>query len=114
MTNLTRQLPRADRGTNHFLARLQPKYYDALIPPAKIVAFKFRRRMRRQNDRVDAVHFPLTCMFSLLVSNDGQPQTELAMIGKEGIIRATEVFQVQGAMGLSLVQVMYSAGGINT
>ena len=47
--------------TNHLLARLQPEDYDALMLEAKIVPLKFRKRMLRQDERVDAVYFPLTC-----------------------------------------------------
>ena len=95
--------------SNYFLARLNPEDYDALMAEAKIVSLKFRKRLIRQDESVDAVYFPLTCMFSLLVTNDSQPQMELATIGKEGVIGAVEVFQTQGAMGLNLIQIPGSA-----
>src|SRR5579859_1439721 len=44
-------------------------------------------------------------MISLLVTSDGEPQMEMATIGREGVIGASEVFQRQGAIGLNLVQV---------
>ena len=89
---------------NHFLARLEPDDYDALMREAKIVPLKFRKRMLHQDERIDAVYFPITCMFSLLVTNDGQPQMEMATIGKEGMVGASEALQMQGAIGLNLVQ----------
>ena len=93
-----------DPRTNHFLARLEPDDYAALMREAKIVALKFRKRMITQDERIAAVYFPITCMFSLLVTNDGQPQMEMATIGKEGMVGASEALQMQGAIGLNLVQ----------
>jgi CRP-like cAMP-binding protein len=105
---MTKQAPRpgsSDPKTNHFLARLERKDYDALMLEAKIVTLKFRKRMTFQDRPVDAVYFPLTCMFSLLVTTDGQPQMEMATIGREGIVGASEVLQTYGSMGLNLVQI---------
>ncbi len=44
-------------------------------------------------------------MISLLVTTDGQPQMEMATIGREGVVGASELIQTQGAMGLNLVQI---------
>ena len=63
--------------TNLFLARLEREDCEALTREAKIVTLKFRRRVILQDTSVDAVYFPLTCMFSLLVTSaDGKPQME--------------------------------------
>lgn len=105
---MTRQAPRPEKSDprkNHFLARLQPEDYDALMRVSKIVPLKFRKRLLQQDEPVDAVYFPLTCMFSLLVTTVGEPRMELATIGKEGIVGAAEVFQTKGAMGLNLIQI---------
>ena len=91
--------------TNLFLARLERDDYDALVREAKIVSLKFGRRVLHQDARVEAVYFPLTCMFSLLVTSNGQPQMEMATIGKEGIVGATEVLQAKDAFGLNLIQI---------
>jgi hypothetical protein len=73
-----------DPRMNHFLARLEPQDYDALMREAKIVPLKFPKRMILQDERVAAVYSPITCMFSLLVTaKDGKPQMEVANIGKE-------------------------------
>jgi hypothetical protein len=87
---MTRQSPRPEKSDprkNHFLARLQPEDYDALMRVSKIVPLKFRKRLLLQDEPVDAVYFPLTCMFSLLVTTVGEPQMELATIGKELSVR---------------------------
>jgi CRP-like cAMP-binding protein len=95
-----------DPRTNHFLGRLEPQDYDALMREAKIVPLKFRKRMISQDEPIAAVYFPITSMFSLLVTaKDGQPQMEMATIGKEGMVGASEAFQMQGAIGMHLVQI---------
>jgi CRP-like cAMP-binding protein len=94
----------ADPKSNRFLASLEREDYDALTRQAKVVKLKFRLRLFRQDGIIDAVYFPLTCMVSLLVTTDGSPQVEVATIGKEGVVGASELIQAQGAMGLNLVQ----------
>jgi len=98
-----------DPKTNHFLARLDPKDYEALMLEAEIVSLKFRARILLQDQRVNAVYFPLTAMISLLVTTNDKPEMELATIGKEGVVGATEVFQEEGAIGLNLIQIPGSA-----
>jgi CRP-like cAMP-binding protein len=101
----TPRLEKPDPKNNQFLARLQPEDYQALMAEAKVVRLKFGKRLMLQDTRVDAVYFPLTCMFSLVVTADDRPQMELATIGKEGIVGAAEVVQAQGAIGLNLIQI---------
>jgi len=105
MPKQTQQAGSTDPKTNHFLARLDREDYDALMLVGKIVLLKFRKRLLLQDERVSAVYFPLTCMFSLLVTGDDKPRMEMATIGKEGVVGAMEVFQTEGAMGLSLIQI---------
>jgi CRP-like cAMP-binding protein len=100
------QQPRIfDPRGNRLLAKLEPEDYEALMLDAKVVPLKFRKRLVRQDERVNAVYFPLTAMISLLVTADGQPQMEMATIGNEGVVGASELIQTQGAMGLSLIQI---------
>jgi CRP-like cAMP-binding protein len=98
------KLQNADRTTNGLLARLEREDYDALMLHAKIVFLKFRRRLVCQDGNIDAVYFPLSCMVSLLVTTDGRPQVEMATVGREGVVGASELIQAQGSMGLNLVQ----------
>ena len=103
--NLRKRKPQqADPATNGLLARLEGEDYDLLMRDAKVVSLKFRKRLVRQDGNIDAVYFPLSCMVSLLVTTDGRPQVEMATIGKEGVVGASELIQAQGAMGLNLVQ----------
>ena len=94
-----------DPTANLLLARLAPPDLEALLAHAKVVTLKFRKRLLRQDESVDAVYFPLNSMISLLVTSDDQPQMELATIGREGAAGASEIFQQQGALGLYLVQI---------
>lgn len=105
MTKQTPQPESPDPKQNRLLARLEPEDYEALMREAKIVPLKFRKQLARQDERVDAVYFPLTAMISLLVTSDGQPQMEMATIGREGVVGAAELLQAQGAMGLNLIQI---------
>jgi len=105
MTKTIPQPKSPDPSTNNLLARLDREDYDVLMRNAKVVPLKFRKLLVRQDERVDAVYFPLTAMISLLVSTDGQPQMEMATIGKEGVVGASELIQKQGSMGLNLVQI---------
>lgn len=104
MPSQTPKSPRPDPRTNHFLCRLDQDDYAELMQVAKIVSLKFRKRMIRQDAPIDAIYFPISCMFSLLVTNDDEPQMEMATIGKEGVVGASEALQMQGAIGLNLIQ----------
>jgi CRP-like cAMP-binding protein len=105
MTRQIRPAENPDPRTNRLLARLEADDYDSLMLQGKIVTLKFRKRLFLQDARVDAVYFPITAMISLLVSTVDMPQMEMATIGKEGVVGASEVIQEQGAMGLNLVQI---------
>jgi CRP-like cAMP-binding protein len=105
MTKQTRQPKTFDPSANRLLARLEREDYEAVTLEAKVVPLKFRKRLLRQDERVEAVYFPLTAMISLLVTTDGQPQMEMAMIGREGVIGASEIIQEQGSLSLNLVQI---------
>jgi CRP-like cAMP-binding protein len=102
-----------DPRGNRLLAKLEQADYDALMLTGTVVPMKFRRRVHNQDETVDAVYFPITCMVSLLVSTDGKPQMEMATVGKEGVIGACEVLQTQGAMGMHLIQIPGDALRIN-
>lgn len=108
MTDPTQQqgiLDPEDPKNNRLLAGLEREHYDALMRWAKIVSFKLRKRLLRQDQPIDAVYFPITTMVSLLVTIDGQPRMEMATIGREGVVGAAELLQKQGAMGLALIQI---------
>jgi hypothetical protein len=55
-------LSSSDPRTNLFLASLHSDDLNALMQEAKIVSLKYRKRILRQDQQVDAVYFPsLAC-----------------------------------------------------
>jgi len=106
MTSQAQEHKHPDPRLNRLLAKLDPQDYDALMRAGRIVSLKFRKQLNRQDQPVEAVHFPITCMISLLVTANDKPQMEMATVGKEGVMGASELLlHPQGAMGLSLVQI---------
>jgi CRP-like cAMP-binding protein len=78
--------------------------FKALTRVSKVVNFKLSKRLLRQDEPVKFVYFPLTCMVSVLVTEKTMPSLEMATIGKEGVVGASELIQNQGAIGLSIIQ----------
>lgn len=104
MPTKTSPSAKPDPRTNHFLGSLDERDYNDLLRAAKIVTLKIGKRILSQDGRVDAVYLPITCMFSVLVTQNDQPRMEMATIGKEGMAGASEALQLQGAIGLYLIQ----------
>jgi CRP-like cAMP-binding protein len=90
---------------NALLAMLDADDYASLMTKAKIVKLKFRAKLCREEQEVEAVHFPLSGVVSLLVGGGGELRTELATVGREGVVGATEILQEQKSMALNLIQV---------
>ena len=109
MVNQAEQSAKLNPKLNHLLAKLEPDDYEHLMANATQVNLKFRKKLYRQDEAIDAVYFPLTSMVSLLVTTKDQPQMELATIGKEGVVGAAEILQEQGALGLNLIQIAGAA-----
>ena len=95
----------SDPKQNLLLARLAPEDYEALTRGAKVVTLKLHKRLYRQDEAIDFVYFPITCMVSLLVTEGTKPSMEMATVGQEGVVGASELIQGQGAMGLNIVQI---------
>ena len=94
-----------DGRMNLLLAKLNAEDYLSLIGNSKVVTLKSDSRVCNQDEALEAVYFPLTCMICLLVSTKStKPRLELAVIGREGVVGGTEVLHSQGALGFHLVQ----------
>ena len=99
------QIQKPDPGRkNQLLASLGPEDYSALTQAHKVIGLKYRQRLYRRDYPIEFVYFPIDCMVSLLVSEKDKPSIEMATIGREGVVGATELLQQQGAMGLCIVQ----------
>jgi len=95
----------SDPRTNLLLARLNSEDYQSLMAKGKVVTLKLGKRLYNQDDPINAIYFPLTCMVCLLVSANGkEPRLEMAIVGKEGVVGAAEVFHSQGALGIHVIQ----------
>src|SRR5258708_11699974 len=105
MTKQRQQQESAEPRTNRILQKLDPEDRNALIVRGKVVQLKFGKRLYRQDEPIDAVYFPQSCMVSLLVSFNGKAQMEMATVGREGVVGAAEILQNQGAIGLSIIQI---------
>jgi CRP-like cAMP-binding protein len=105
---LTKQtgLTTPDPKTNSLLAKLTRADYQALLARGKIVALKLGKRLYYQDDAIDAVYFPLTCMVCLLVNSASKkPRLELATVSREGVVGATEALYSHGALGFHIIQI---------
>jgi CRP-like cAMP-binding protein len=94
----------SDPRGNLLLASLEPGDCKLLARRSRIVTLRFRKRLCRQDDPIDFVYFPITCMISLMVTSTGESTMEMATVGREGVLGASSLIQSQGAMALSIVQ----------
>ena len=94
----------SDPHTNRILAALEPDDFEGLMAEAKVVSFKLKKRLYRQDEKIDAVYFPLTCMVSMLVGPRENDLVETATIGMEGVAGTAGLAPNQSSMGLHLIQ----------
>jgi CRP-like cAMP-binding protein len=104
MTRRNQPAASADPRKNRILAALEPEDYEALIADAEVVSLKLERRIYKQDERIDAIYFPVTCMVSLLVGSEEEAVVEAATIGREGLVGVAGLILDQAAMGLHIVQ----------
>jgi CRP-like cAMP-binding protein len=93
-----------DPMNNRILASFAPSDYDVFRRVGKPVFLRFRKRLYPLEGSIDYVYFPITCMISLLASQNGQSTIEMATIGREGVVGASELIQKQEGMGVCIVQ----------
>lgn len=108
MGDKTGQRDGTDPKSNFLLAKLDSEDYEALMTSAKVVTLKLRKQMFRQDQVIDAVYFPLTCMASLIVNTDRRPQMEMATAGREGAFGA-ELCQSERCLGIVIIQLAGTA-----
>jgi CRP-like cAMP-binding protein len=94
----------ADPRLNRLLAALGPADYEAFIADATVVSLRLNNRLFRQDEHVNAVFFPLTCMVSVLAGPADGDLTEAATIGREGVAGSESVILNQPAIGLHVLQ----------
>lgn len=104
MTRRNQPVASADLRKNRILAALEPEDYEALMADAKVVSLKLERRIYKQDERIGAIYFPLTCMVSLLVGSEEEAVVEAATIGREGLVGVARLMLGQALIGLHINQ----------
>ena len=95
---------------NKLLATLPAEDFQRLLPDLKVVPFRFREVLCRQNAKIEHVFFPGGGACSLTkVMQDGKV-AEIATIGNEGIIGASVFFGDDQSFGETIVQVAEGEG----
>jgi hypothetical protein len=88
------------------LSLLETDDYEFLMAQSKLVPMPIRKRPYNQDGLVNAVYFPLTCMFSMMASGSAkEPRLEVATIGWDGVLGGSEALQLQPSLGMLIVQI---------
>jgi len=104
MAKRTQPQENADPRTNRLLAAMEPADYEALMAEGTILPLRLDKRLFRQDEPVDAVYFPLTCVVSVLAGPAASDLTETATIGREGVAGTVSLVLNQSAIGLHIIQ----------
>ncbi|WMD22239.1 Crp/Fnr family transcriptional regulator [Achromobacter seleniivolatilans] len=71
---------------NHLLAALPPQEMDRLFPQLERVSLPLGKALYESGGRMRHVYFPVDCIVSLLCVMEDGASTEIAVVGKEGIV----------------------------
>jgi CRP-like cAMP-binding protein len=80
----------SDRPANAFLRNLGAPAFDLLQPRLQPVSMPLGEVLYREGDRVDWIYFPLTCLLSVLTTDENGDSVETAMVGNEGALGLLE------------------------
>ena len=78
------------RPPNGFLQSLDPASFDRLSPTLKSVELELGRNLYHAGDETEWVHFPKSCLLSLISIARGGQGVETSMVGSEGACGLTE------------------------
>jgi CRP-like cAMP-binding protein len=77
---------------NRFLDSLHDKEFELLSPHLKHLHFPEGHTLYEENDTIEYVYFPLTCVISLVaVMNDGAT-VEVSLLGRENVVGIVTIF----------------------
>ena len=70
---------------NHLLASLSSDDFNLLEPHLQSVSLGLRKRLEHPNRRIEAVYFPESGFVSVVAVQSGGKETEVGLIGREGM-----------------------------
>jgi len=89
-------IPRQSSEQNRLLAALSPEIYERLLPHLKLVPLPVGVVLHEPGDVQEFVYFPIDCVVSFIyVMKDGST-TEIAVVGREGLVGTSVVFRTGG------------------
>lgn len=89
---------------NHLLASLPPDALRQLLPKLTPVELVIRQIISAPDQRIEAVYFPESGMFSLVAHLDDGMQAEVGIIGREGMLGVPLLSGVDTSFSESMVQ----------
>jgi len=99
-----------DTSGNHLLSRLSPADLAWLKPHLTAVRFDVRRTFEEPDKPIKHVYFPLDGLVSVVALTSGAQQSEVGLIGREGMTGIAIVMGGDRSPHLSYVQVPGRAG----
>src|SRR6266704_3652793 len=94
---------------NEILSKLPPNELAMLLEHASEISFTLREELFEEGDKLERVHFPLTCMISLVNVLDDGTSIEVMTVGREGFIGFPLLNDVSTARYKGLCQIAGTA-----
>jgi CRP-like cAMP-binding protein len=92
------------QNANQLLAALPPQDYARLRPGLARVPMKLKQILWEPNQPIEAVHFPIDAVASILALTDGH-SVEVGTIGNEGLVGLPVFLGATSSTGRAMVQV---------
>lgn len=81
-----RRVPRCGPFRNALLAALPPQDYARWLPCLKLVEMPLGRVLQESGAEMTHVYFPITAVVSILYMTENGSSTEVAVVGKDGML----------------------------
>jgi hypothetical protein len=82
---------------NRFLAALPPEIYGRLLPHLKLVLLPVGAVLHEPGAVQEFVYFPIDCVVSFIYFTKDGSTTEIAVVGREGLVGTSVVFRAGGS-----------------
>lgn len=95
---------RRDPKLNHFLAKLSPALYSALLPELQLIALPRDLDLYQKSGKIDFIYFPISSIIAVVkVLMDGVAP-EVATIGNDGLVGTDAFMQIYSPTTRVIVQ----------